>query len=394
MKKRKKLLIILPIFLIVFVAVAVIVIKVLKKPTSYSTSYSSHYILGGYCYGDDGVLYIEDNMLKFIDVESGNEAYVCSNINCEHESNEECQARVAGYNEACLMDDEYIYVLGTYSESEYKVQTVDLYRENRDGTNRKLLYTFENAGTVIEALLDDGVIYFYCMNGLMEDMNESGVAISKATYSVFGYYDLNTKEAVCECSECDYDMEEGTSMIYQIYYGQDRIYYCARQSLVDDTSMNDIVCCYDKNTGEHNILYEMSDDEIMTIISDEGAVIKNTKTKELTFYDYNNERVVIDTGKEYGVGFFDDGSIYYITYLGNGSAEWIKYDMSTLAKRSMGVIENLQYESCSGDYIWLCENEHDEYGGITATCKYRILKKDFVQGKFEERVKIFEKNME
>lgn len=394
MKKRKKLLILLPIILIVLVAVMVIVVKVLKKTTSYKTSYSSHYILGEYCYGDDGVLYIENNMLKFIDTESGKEAYVCSNINCEHESNEECQARVSGYNEACLMDDEYIYVLGTYSENEYKFQTVDLYRENRDGTNRKLLYTFENAGTVSEALLDEGVIYFYCINSLMEDMNESEVVISKATYSVFGYYDLNTKEAVCECSECNYDMEDGTSQIYQIYYGQDRIYYCAAQSFADETFMNDIVCCYDKNTGEHNILYEMNDDEIMTIMSDEGAVIKNTKTNELIFYDYNNEHVVIDAGKEYGGGFFDDGSIYYITYLDNLTSEWIKYDMSTLTKRSMGFIENLQYESCSGDYIWLCENEHDEYGGITATCKYRILKKDFVQGKFEERVKIFEKTME
>lgn len=133
--------------------------------------------VGGDFLGRQGVLYFdEDNMLTFVDASSGKKAYVCSDINCEHKprakGSDEVYCQAAALTKGtCLMNDKYIYVLGDFKQCA-DVNSVDIYRENIDGTDERIINSVEGVQLVVDAYIYDDMIVFTYLNTVdLSDIN-------------------------------------------------------------------------------------------------------------------------------------------------------------------------------------------------------------------------------
>ena len=126
----------------------------------------------GHCYMNEGVIGANDHILRFYDVQSGQDVALCAKPNCEHlgasstNPSPECNAYLGSYPDMaaivggqlyCVIQEEF-----TWDKPEGLFQKY-LYRAEVDGTNRKEIAKFSDAQ--VSATADYGEGYFVYTHG-------------------------------------------------------------------------------------------------------------------------------------------------------------------------------------------------------------------------------------
>lgn len=180
---------------------------------------------------DDGLYYVETDQDKEIDVlcfadrKTSKKTVLCQKVNCKHDS-DTCEA----VTEMPNMLASLVYSDGILYSLEYEMDEertfLRLYSRNSDGTEKKMIHTFENAGMFpCQAALYKGK--FFVSVQIMREA-EDGLSASSAEPSIL-MYDLKTKE---ERIIVDGFEEEG---IYTgIYGGKDNTIYIGQFSMYEE----------------------------------------------------------------------------------------------------------------------------------------------------------------
>jgi hypothetical protein len=112
----------------------------------------------GALYGNEGMFQYGERGIVFVDISTKKETPICQKIGCQHKD-EECDGWIDSLNHTLVsFDGEYIFYLGNIDPKK-DFKSVDLIRCNTDGTNRKVLHTFQEMQTVTAACCQDGCLY-------------------------------------------------------------------------------------------------------------------------------------------------------------------------------------------------------------------------------------------
>lgn len=180
---------------------------------------------------DDGLYYIESNpdkeidVLYFADRKTSKKTVLCQKVNCKHDS-DTCEAVVEMPN----MLTNLVYSDGMLYSLEYEMDEegtfLRLYSRNPDGTEKKMVHTFKNAGMFpCQAALYKGK-FFVSVQITREEEDGSGASAAEPSILM---YDLKTKE---ERVIVDGFEEEG---IYTgIYGGKDNTIYIGQFSMYEE----------------------------------------------------------------------------------------------------------------------------------------------------------------
>lgn len=148
----------------------------------------------GALYGNDGMFKYGENGITFVDISTKKETPICQKIGCQHKD-KECDGWIEGLNQTLVSyNGEYLFYLGNM-DTKKDFKSVDLVRCNTDGTNRKVLHTFQNMQTVTAVCCQNERLYVAYCNG----------------------YDLKAKEEKIdvEAGICVYDFRKDTEeMLY------------------------------------------------------------------------------------------------------------------------------------------------------------------------------------
>lgn len=121
---------------------------------------------------DNGMYFVKDNRLCFIDNATGKEVIVCNRANCEH-NDKTCNAYVPGMGIEMLIYQDYIYV--SYFDNDVSWDengemsyegNIKLIRIRNDGAKRKEIYSAAS-GAILSMMAMGDTIYFtaYTMHG-------------------------------------------------------------------------------------------------------------------------------------------------------------------------------------------------------------------------------------
>ena len=154
----------------------------------------------GHCYMNEGVIGANDHILRFYDVQSGQDVALCAKPNCEHlgasstNPSPECNAYLGSYPDMaaivggqlyCVIQEEF-----TWDKPEGLFQKY-LYRAEVDGTNRKEIAKFSDAQ--VSATADYGEGYFVYTYRNTEDVEGNTLEQCRA-----GIYLVDLKEEKTE----------------------------------------------------------------------------------------------------------------------------------------------------------------------------------------------------
>ena len=113
-----------------------------------------------------GYYYFVDDYLRYHDKETNQEVYVCTQVNCTHDS-DTCDAyfdmRYYRYESGIWYYDGYLYLLG----NEHGLTNYVLYRLQCDGTEREKvadLFSFEGEGDYLQSVIMHRGYLYYSLN--------------------------------------------------------------------------------------------------------------------------------------------------------------------------------------------------------------------------------------
>ena len=167
--------------LLVTVALAVGIFVAVKL----NQKFPDEIVYSGYlqAFSEDGMYYMKDERLYFMDNATGEKAVVCNRANCEHNDNT-CNAYIPGMGNNILVYGDYIYI--SYFDSDVFMNEegeafyegdIKLIRIGINGEGRKEIYTADS-GAVINMIAMGDTIYF-------------------ATWILHGEYQMNKSESDC-----------------------------------------------------------------------------------------------------------------------------------------------------------------------------------------------------
>ena len=105
-------------------------------------------------YFEDGILYVDDNYMRFCSNAANEDGLICARPNCKHQKSrtEECGAYVDNINATGFAKrGDKIYYIGAGDTGE----DYSLYSEDLEGQNRKKLVKLPKANYIFEALYQD-----------------------------------------------------------------------------------------------------------------------------------------------------------------------------------------------------------------------------------------------
>ncbi len=171
-------------------------------------------------FSEDGMYYVKDGRLYFMDNATEEKAVVCNRANCEHNDNT-CNAYIPGMGGQILVYGDYIYI--TYGDVDVSINETGeavhdayekLIRIGINGAGRKEIYT-SDSGAVINMMAMGDTIYF-------------------ATWTLHGEFQMNYYENDCaiyaynirwnklKCIKNYPHMEEMTSEAIEIIGSSDK----------------------------------------------------------------------------------------------------------------------------------------------------------------------------
>ena len=178
----------------------------------------------GHCYMNEGAIGANDHILRFYDVQSGQDVALCAKPNCEHlgasstNPSPECNAYLGSYPDMaaivggqlyCVIQEEF-----TWDKPEGLFQKY-LYRAEVDGTNRKEIAKFSDAQ--VSATADYGEGYFVYTYRNTEDVEGNTLEQCRA-----GIYLVDLKEEKTE-QIAVYDGYQAYIPNVMVY--NDKVYY-------------------------------------------------------------------------------------------------------------------------------------------------------------------------
>ncbi len=354
---RKKLLsIIIPAAAAIMVIIAVIIIRFSSRTAKTDGTYSSE------CFSfisiagtEEGLLYIKDNMLRFTDVNSQLDTYVCSRPNCEHsnKTGTECEAYMGGGWLNFVMDEEYIYLIGDAQGTLYYNDEVSGYimRENRDGSGKEKVVEYSGIQTITSCKLYGNYIAMSYIN--TEDYSnplepveleeqELGIAVYNTVTGKFSSQVIAKGETV----DCLMNIDIYEDKVYCGYY---------RRSAEQDTFTN-IYCSIN--------IEDMEVEELLVMENVPIGYVTGKAAKDCYIYiDYNDDN---------NICLYRDGEITYIGNDNNALGFWLvedcvvyysgmslikKYDIDT--GKTMVLSNGMEYDilAQTSSYLWFVDSE-------------------------------------
>ena len=361
-------------------------------------------------FGEDVVVRIDSDYIKYIDPQSGENIYACSRTNCTHNT-KECQANFGeGCEYACIYEKK-LYVI-IYDEETKRLVG---YESNIDGSERKEKFKIESDGRdITDAFCANGQAYFNVNNIYIVEMDENQYSSEEILYdaerqknTIYGIEFKTGKVAKL----IDFPTMS-SSLVSRMYYEKGALFvehYYREKSLmtladyVDDDleSFQAIESAfwekYDQNkynevlgVGCKQYVYLLREGKLKEVTKDFlfDAGIKHGNSEKIIFggivnkkeatyvYDIKNDTVIEINQWPY-VDIYVDGRYIYAIQEGK-KIKYFEFD----GEKSTSINE-LSAKICSGyiaeneTYIFY-ENEQDEDENI-----YSISKKDFWEGKDE-----------
>lgn len=344
--------------------------------------------VGGDFLGRQGVLYFdEDNMLTFVDASSGKKAYVCSDINCEHKprakgSDEvDCQA-AALTKGTCLMNDKYIYVLGDFKQCA-DVNSVDIYRENIDGTDERIINSVEGVQLVVDAYIYDDMIVFTYLNTV--DLSDINNPVDLDT-PVGGLvcYDISTDKFI-KHEVPVYDDNACEATAGYVSKNNDNILFLGLYSYQDGDSYMSKARMFEWNTTDDTLkeVCETSDMDVLCV-SGQGWVYCNDTEMYLESLDGKNKVSLGGSGKP-SVSFWMGDKLYYERFVRDKSYNCYVYDPAADKAELIGYHDvDMRYTACSNGYVWFEKHLTDDAGTFISTEFKRMMPQDYATGNYDK----------
>ena len=172
---------------IVVIALVCVVVKInfgSRKSTDNKKSEQKaqlHDSITGYTeqYFEDGILYVDDNYMRFCSNTANEDGLICARPNCRHQKSrtEECGAYVDNINTTGFAKrGDKIYYIGAGDTGE----DYSLYSEDLEGQNRKKLVKLPKANYIFEALYHDNTVYIaYMYKNYTDDASKTTLGIYK-----------------------------------------------------------------------------------------------------------------------------------------------------------------------------------------------------------------------
>ena len=188
MKKSRKYFL----FAIVIVVCIISIFLILRVRVTFPDTVPSENGTAGTSCSEQGMYYIKDNHLQFLDVNSGANVIVCNQANCKHDT-ENCHAYIEDQEAKILYYDGWVYVSSAFSDIKFEdgethyTGLTNLDCISSDGSRKKNIYTSNNgAVTSVKAIKDK--IYFtaYSFHG---EFSENQYVYDQLIYE----YDLRWK---------------------------------------------------------------------------------------------------------------------------------------------------------------------------------------------------------
>lgn len=227
-------------------------------------------------YMPDGICYLDQGYIHFIDGIIGEDVVMCSKPNCLHKKNGDdtitCDGYVGIFTKLSFIYDNQLYYIrmnGSLDDELKNYLDLDMYRADVNGQNRQLYFSFENAENIISANLSgDYLVFSYaCDDEYDKDSTNADV------------YDFKKLERV-NAGICLVDLRKNTStkieelseysaMYRDLYIVNDKLYYtrCYSSKLIDylnpdieemlrevEENFKTELICYDLTTGDKKIL--------------------------------------------------------------------------------------------------------------------------------------------
>lgn len=188
MKKSRKYFL----FAMVIVVCIISISLILRVRVTFPDTVPSENGTAGTSCSEQGMYYIKDNHLQFLDVNSGANVIVCNQANCKHDT-ENCHAYIEDQGAKILYYDGWVYVSSAFSDIKFEdgethyTGLTNLDCISSDGSRKKNIYTSNNgAVTSVKAIKDK--IYFtaYSFHG---EFSENQYVYDQLIYE----YDLRWK---------------------------------------------------------------------------------------------------------------------------------------------------------------------------------------------------------
>lgn len=241
-----------------------------------------------YAQADDGVYFIDSvtdennggefeySLLKYIDKKSRKQVVLCQKVNCKHDS-EECTAFTKGgkFMHTLLFSDNKLY----YTICDIREKNLTLYSVNKDGSDKKIIHTFEKQSVPANALLMYKGKFFISMQ-VMTNLEDGSGSRSGAPSLVM--YDTKTKE---ERVIIDGNKESDKYTIPCGKASENSIYFNQMDFAINPEKEPDDVCVYKEynfETGKITDVYSAK--------RDDWQMVKND-----TIYIYSKENHTIDS---------------------------------------------------------------------------------------------------
>lgn len=303
---------------------------------------------GGICCLDNGLIYIQDKIINFYDIENDKIHPLCSRVNCTH----------AGIDcPAFIDDDTTVNGLAYYNDKVYafydsfEKNSVEFIQMNLDGTNKKNIYhmdkgDFKPDTWQINCIEDqvyysNGVVWFSINWDYIIDRNET-----KNGYSQLCCIKLDNGKLLSISDRSD----DKTNYVYS-YFINDFAIFCKKQ--VDKARLSESSFYKQYNDGAYKDLVgdESLDLYYRYLLSFNSQY---PERYEYLCYDINNQKITsLESGDS--IPIYDDSNDknsmifgYADPYLFCG-----EYDKKLLVSN---YIENINENNESEFYLWNFEN--------------------------------------
>lgn len=277
-----------------------------------------------YCSTEEGFYYMTEEAAKLSDGGSGyhlmymdyatcQEVYLCSDSSCQHDT-EDCtavfSAETYSYDGRIFLWDGYLYYLdrpldnsgirlyGDIEVFDLEADQAALYRMNLDGSERKLIYTFDADATVEDLAFGNDEGLYFVTKTLSTTKNASGIYFTTANRQLIRL-NLNSGKAEPVCS-----LDFGDGLNWQVIG-------CAGDKLVlkvyqypdgitgqDDIALDDIDCrryILDRtdivyatlalSTGEKTQIYSQNSDATSDLVLNGCLYTSNSDSEDIVRVD-------------------------------------------------------------------------------------------------------------
>lgn len=330
------------------------------------------------CSNDKGYYYVteepvelkdgtEGRHIMYVDYATRQEVYLCSNTGCKHNT-ADCTAVLQDGNTdwgGCLLPflyGDHLYILSKYYNSEGSVETnyvsgeegitmstpeptspVILYSMNPDGTDRQVVYTFEEGLSLDEAVFADASgLYFTVMKIEMQQIEDSNSSYNAATDRKIVRLDPDSGELSTVYDLSRWDEESGIWENWKIVGCVDSCVVLERTEYPDDVTMDEVL-----DDDAWKGAYEQSNEEYAFLDVSEGYMN--------VMYSHSNEKNPIVC--------LHDGILYYMNSgedqlwqveLATGEEKLIAQDLSLTDGAIWGVYgDNIHVVTDSESMLWI-----------------------------------------